>query len=89
MSSVTTLQSTALRHLVHVEGVAAPPAERRRLAELGIRPGAGVQVVHRTAGGGRVVAVAGSRIALDRGTLAAIAVSTEAAPSAAGMEVSA
>lgn len=53
--------------------LAAPPvdsagttAERRRLAQFGLRPGAEFVVVMRTSGGGRVVAVAGSRIALDR-----------------------
>lgn len=46
----------------------------RRLAALGVRPGALVTLGHRTAGGGRVVAVAGSRIALDRDVLAGIEV---------------
>ena len=41
---------------------------RRRLAQLGLRPGADIQVLRVTAGGGRIVAVAGSRIALDRAT---------------------
>lgn len=40
----------------------------RRLAQLGLRPGAEVRVVMRTSGGGRVVAVAGSRVALDHAT---------------------
>lgn len=46
----------------------ANPAPRRRLAELGLRPGAVVTVLRRTAGHGRIVAVAGSRIALDAAT---------------------
>ena len=37
---------------------------RRRLATLGLREGARLRVLHRTIGGGRVVLVAGSRIAL-------------------------
>lgn len=41
---------------------------RRRLAEIGLRPGAQVTVLRRTGAGGRIVAVAGSRIALDKGT---------------------
>jgi ferrous iron transport protein B len=45
----------------------APESLRRRLAELGLRPGAQVRVVQRTAGGGRIVDVAGSRVALGRG----------------------
>lgn len=40
----------------------------RRLAQLGLRAGAEFVVVMRTSGGGRVIAVAGSRIALDRMT---------------------
>lgn len=43
-------------------------AGRRRLAQLGLRPGAELVVVMRTSGGGRVVAVSGSRIALDEAT---------------------
>lgn len=42
------------------------PEQCRRLAALGLRRGAQVRLVHRTAGGGRVVNVAGARIALDR-----------------------
>lgn len=45
---------------------AFPSARLRRLAELGLRHGAVVEVLARTAGGGRIVAVADSRIALDR-----------------------
>lgn len=37
---------------------------RRRLAEAGIRCGAEVEVLNRTAGGGRLIAVAGSRMAI-------------------------
>ena len=45
-----------------------------RLAELGIRPGATVSIIRRTAGGGIVVEAAGSRIALDRTTAASVQV---------------
>jgi Fe2+ transport system protein FeoA len=41
----------------------------RRLAELGLRPGAEVTVLLLTSGRGRVVALAEDRIALDRHTL--------------------
>ena len=41
----------------------------RRLSALGLRRGAQVTVVQRTIGDGRIVAVAGARIALDRGVL--------------------
>lgn len=41
----------------------------RRLAALGLRRGARISVVQRTAGGGRIIAVAGGRIALDKSVL--------------------
>ncbi len=47
-----------------VHAVDGSPALVRRLAELGIRRSAVVTPIHRTAGGGGVVDVAGSRIAL-------------------------
>lgn len=49
-------------------------ARTRRLAELGLRAGVEVLVLHRTAGGGRVLAVGDTRIALDRGTLRSLPV---------------
>ena len=51
-----------------------PPDRARRLAELGLRAGARVVPLHRTAGGGRLVAVDDTRIALDKGTLRAFPV---------------
>jgi ferrous iron transport protein A len=59
--------------------VGLPVARARRLAELGLRRGAQERVVQRTAGGGRVVAVGGARVALDRATLVGIAVLPAAA----------
>ena len=44
----------------------AEPQMRSRLSTLGMRCGVPVEVVRRTAGGGRIVGVAGARIALDR-----------------------
>lgn len=52
------------------------PAHRQRLAELGLRPGADVQVVQRTAGGGVVVSVGGGRVALDATTARRITIGT-------------
>ncbi|WP_114046137.1 FeoA family protein [Acidipropionibacterium virtanenii] len=49
---------------------------RRRLAALGLRRGAPVTLMMRTAGGGAVVSVAGSRIALDRSMLRSLHIST-------------
>ena len=50
----------------------------RRLSSLGLRPGAQIRLVQRLAGGARVVAVAGARVAigaalLDRLTVEAAA----------------
>ena len=52
-----------------------------RLAELGLRPGARIQVLMRTTGGGRVVGIGLIRLALDRVTLGALALE---APSGRG-----
>jgi ferrous iron transport protein A len=49
--------------LVAIEGAAG---NRRRLATLGLREGASFRLLTRTIGGGRIVLVAGSRIALSR-----------------------
>lgn len=46
---------------------------RRRLAEIGLRPGAVVRVLHRSAGGGRVLAVGDVRVAVDRSALRLLA----------------
>lgn len=61
-----------------------PTGQARRLTELGLRAGAHVRVLMRTAGGGRVVAVEDARIALDRGTLRRVpVVQTEPGPAGA------
>jgi len=57
---------------VVVTGVGADPAVRRRLAEMGVRPGARIRILHRSAGGGRVLAVDGARIAVDAHLAASI-----------------
>lgn len=54
--------------------VAADPALRRRLAELGLRCGMRVTATQRTSGGGRVVAAGDARLALDRTSAAALQV---------------
>lgn len=50
------------------------PRLRRRMSELGLRPGMTVTVTQRTAGGGRVVRTGGSRYAIDAVTLREMAV---------------
>jgi ferrous iron transport protein A len=62
---------------LRVVEAAGPTALTRRLSELGLRVGSHVRCVQRTSGGGRIVDVAGSRIALGRevlSTLQAVAV---------------
>ena len=49
----------------------------RRLAELGIRPGAGLQILSRTSGGGAILAIGDDRIAVSRQVLATIEVGAE------------
>jgi Fe2+ transport system protein FeoA len=44
--------------------VLAPESYRQRLSSLGLRTGARFSLISRTAGGGRLALVAGSRIAL-------------------------
>ena len=44
--------------------VEAPESYRQRLSSLGLRVGAGFSLLSKTAGGGRVALVSGSRIAL-------------------------
>ncbi|MCU0263166.1 MAG: ferrous iron transport protein A [Candidatus Nanopelagicales bacterium] len=50
---------------------------RRRLAELGIRPGAGLQILSRTSGGGAILAIGDDRIAVSHQVLATIEVGAE------------
>ena len=59
---------------LQVTAVLLGPAVTLRLAELGIRPGQRVQLSHRSAGGGRVLMVDDSRIALDSTTAGGIEV---------------
>ena len=57
---------------LRVTGVRLPATAAFRLQEMGIRLGTVAHVTHHAAFGGRVVAVAGSRYALDGGTAALI-----------------
>jgi ferrous iron transport protein A len=60
--------------------VALGRAQRVRLAELGLRAGETVTVVQRSVGGARVIAVHGSRIAVDAGTAAGLLLTDEVTP---------
>jgi ferrous iron transport protein A len=52
-------------------------AVTRRLAELGIRPGATLRIQSRTSGGGAILAIGDDRIAVSRQILASIEVGAE------------
>ena len=69
MAVRTTLADAPLGTPLTLVEAGAPPEVCRRLAALGLRLGAHLSVLHATAGGGRVVVVAGSRIALGRSVL--------------------
>ena len=67
-----TLPESPLGAELRVTGVRLPAADAFRLEEMGIRLGTRAQVTQRAAFGGRVIAVAGSRFALDGATAALI-----------------
>ena len=54
---------------LRVIGAVGPTVLTRRLSELGLRVGSHVRCVQKTSGGGRIIDVAGSRIALGRDVL--------------------
>ena len=56
---------------------AASGAVARRLAELGIRPGATLRILSRTSGGGAIISIGDDRIAVSRQILAGIEVAPE------------
>ncbi|MFT4109780.1 FeoA domain-containing protein [Propionicimonas sp.] len=58
------LSQAPLNTALTLTGSDAPDSSCRRLASLGLRRGATFSILQRTAGGGRVVLVGGSRIAL-------------------------
>ena len=60
-----TMAAAPLRTPLLLVDCATEPDLAVRLSTLGLRRGAHVELVQRTSGGGRVVAVADSRIALD------------------------
>lgn len=70
-ATVATVAPGTRAVLLHVD---LPPAHRLRLAELGLRRGATLQVRGRTVGRGRVVAVGTTRLALDRRTAARLSI---------------
>jgi ferrous iron transport protein A len=67
-----TLPESPLGAELRVTGVRLPSADAFRLEEMGVRLGTHTRVTQRAAFGGRVIAVAGSRFALDAETAALI-----------------
>ncbi len=63
------LADAPLRTPLTLIEAAAPEPTLRRLSALGLRRGAQLTLIHTTAGGGRIAALAGSRIALGRDLL--------------------
>lgn len=85
MEGMTTVAETPLTTLRPgdegaVTSVLTSESSTRRLAELGVRLGAHVTVVQRAAGRSIVLVVAGSKLALDAATAAAIRVSPVVTP---------
>ena len=70
----TGLIASAVGATVRLTGIDIGAAERLRLAQLGLRPGALFTILARTSGGGRLIALGTSRIALDRSTARRLAV---------------
>jgi ferrous iron transport protein A len=67
-----TLPESPIGAELRVTGLRLPAADAFRLGEMGIRAGTRAHVTQHAAFGGRVIAVAGSRFALDGGTAALI-----------------
>lgn len=72
-SSVGPLSDAPIGSPLTVAATSAPGLTRR-LAELGIRPGATVTVIQHTSGGGRVIDTGSARYAIDHRTLTRIEV---------------
>ncbi|MCA1780882.1 MAG: ferrous iron transport protein A [Dermatophilaceae bacterium] len=71
----TTMRAAPLGHRLVITALAVHDVVPiRRLAELGLRPGAPVRCLRRTAGGGRIVDIAGARVAIGREILDLITV---------------
>lgn len=69
-----TLDAVPAGQTVVLGALRLPPAFERRLAELGLRRGQHVTVLHRTAGGGRLLGIGEARVPVDRVTLRGLTV---------------
>lgn len=70
----TTLREAPVGPRLLVTTVDSGAAPVRRLAELGLRPGALIRSLRRTAGGGRILDIGGARVALGYDLVEAIGV---------------
>ncbi len=70
MRESLTLAAAPLGTPLILTGVHPDHTTARRLASLGLRRGTRVALVQRLAGGGRIVSVAGGRVAVDADVLA-------------------
>lgn len=68
------LADCALDQDVVILAVDLPSESRARMHEIGLYAGAVVHVTHRGPSGGRVIAVGGTRLALDANTAGHVAV---------------
>jgi len=73
-----TLTQAPLHQTLVLTGSSLEPAQTRRLSSLGLRQGAQLRLVQRLAGGARVVAVAGARVALGSALLDGLTVEAAA-----------
>jgi ferrous iron transport protein A len=64
-----TLASAPLGVPLLLDRANLPAPRRLRLAELGLRAGATVTVLRRTAGGGRIIGIGDARVAVARNVL--------------------
>lgn len=69
MTFPMSLAQAPLKRTVTLTAANAAPELCRKLASLGLRCGSTVCLLSCTTGGGRVVSVAGARVALDRSVL--------------------
>ncbi len=77
MSTEVRLDRAPLGAPLVLRSLDVQPAIGRRLAQLGLRRGTPVTVLRRIGGGGRVLAVAGARVAVAKGVLAGVKAEVE------------
>jgi ferrous iron transport protein A len=73
-----TLEKAPLNRTLVLVGSSLDATQTRRLSALGLRAGAQLRLVQRLAGGARVVAVAGARVALGASLLDGLTVEAAA-----------